>query len=464
MYTQDQVTLGGRTVARIFTTLPDGTRSAAVRPENWNGTLLVDLDGADCCRPDAPMAAFQAPRLAAYFAKGYAYGGINRDAVGYRFPDAVQMLVDLKDAFANAFGAPEYTIAIGGSRGAFVGRMCMELRPDVFAGALVYGGGGSGEIAALNAKLDGKWTLNALLEPDEPLILANVPDLAAEERKLGAIFDRACATPLGRARLALAAAFEQLPAWADPNAPEPAADDWAEQFRQLCTCFQFAQFNFGTYTIEQLAGGAISWNTGIDYAELLERSGRKDFILGMYSLAGVGAEGLEADLKRLAAAPRVQADPAAVSRAEKYLTYKGELRGPVVNLDNIGDQVDPESCKYAYRDTLRKKGSADLLRVLWVHSSGHCNFTNAEMLEALEVLMRRVKQGAWGDLSPARLNGEAAALDLPVLPGVRPGPSPRPETAAEAEQNARAARFFEYVPAPALRAWDFENWDTYSVE
>ena len=160
----------------------------------------------------------------------------------------------------------------------------------------------------------------------------------------------------------------------------------------------------------------------------------------------------------------MKADPAAVARAEKFLTYRGALQGPVVNLDNIGDQVDPESCKYAYRDTLRKTGRDDLLRVLWVHSSGHCNFTNAEMLEALAVLMRRVRTGAWGDTSPEALNREAPGLGLPVVPGFKLGPNPRPETEAETLANATAAHFFDYAPAPALRAWDFENWDSYGKD
>ena len=461
MYQLDQAEIGGYQVARIRDELPDGTRCAALKPVNWNGTLLLDLDGADNCRTEGPTAAAQAPRLAAFFSQGYAYGGINREAVGYRFPDAVQLLVDVRTAFAGFFGAPEYTVAIGGSRGAFVGRMCMEFRPDVFAGALVYGGGGSGEIAALNSKLDGKWTLNALLRPEEPLILAEIPDLREEERKLGALIEQAKETPLGRARLALAAAFEQLPAWADPSAPEPAADDCEEQFRQLLTCFQFAQFNFGSYTIEQLAGGPVSWNTGVDYSALLERSGRKAFVAGMYALAGDGEAALARDLETLAAAPRVQASPEAVARAEKYLTYAAKLTGPVVNLDNIGDQVDPESGKYAYRDTLKKAGKEDLLRVLWVHSSGHCNFTNAEVLEALAVLMRRIRDGVWGDLAPERLNQEASRLGLPVVPGMKLGPAPRPETPEETRENAVTAHFFDYTPAPALRAWDFENWDSY---
>ncbi len=424
---------------RISDVLKDGTKCTVLKPDNWNGILLLDLDGTVNCTPEGPRAEMIERRLLAYFSEGYAYGGIERDAVGYRFPDAVNMLVDVRSAFSGFFGEPEYTIAVGGSRGAFVGRFCMELRPDIFSGALVYGGGGSGEIAAINSKLDGKFIMNTLLQPEEALILAGINDLKNEERKLHLMVETAKASRLGRARLALAAAIEQLPAWADPGSPEPAPEDYEEQFRQLLTCIEFAQFNFGSYVIEQLAGGSFSWNDTTNYEELLSRCGRKDFVIGMYETAGVGIEGLKKDLETLAATPRIHADPKAVSVVEKILSYAGTIEGPIVNLENIGDQVDPESCKYAYRDTLKKKGKEDLLRVLWVRSSGHCHFTDSEIMEALKVLTDRIRTGAWGDLSPEKLNEDAVSL------------------------FGTPAHFFRYEPAEALHSWDFENWDSYKA-
>ncbi|MBR6322182.1 MAG: hypothetical protein IKR59_04870, partial [Lachnospiraceae bacterium] len=167
MYKKDSVAIGGKNVPCIFDTLPDGTKCTVLKPENWNGILLLDLDGTSGCTPRGPRAERQESRLLAFFSQGYAYGGIEREAVGYRFPDAVQMLVDVRTSFIEFFGKPEYTIAVGGSRGAFVGRFCMERRPDVFSGAMIYGGGGSGEIAAINSKLDGKFILNTLLRPKE---------------------------------------------------------------------------------------------------------------------------------------------------------------------------------------------------------------------------------------------------------------------------------------------------------
>ncbi len=39
--------------------------------------------------------------------------------------------------------------------------------------------------------------------------------------------------------------------------------------------------------IEQLAGGVVSWNHGVNYTDMLARSGRADFVKAMYAKAGI---------------------------------------------------------------------------------------------------------------------------------------------------------------------------------
>ena len=43
------------------------------------------------------------------------------------------------------------------------------------------------------------------------------------------------------------------------------------------------------------------------------------------------------------------ADRAALASAEPQMAYTGEIRGPVIVVDNIGDPVDSEAYKEAYR-------------------------------------------------------------------------------------------------------------------
>lgn len=458
MYTYDQIHIAGFAVERLQATLHDGTDCGVIKPENWNGILLLDLDGAGACTMKDPMAMFSLPRTAMYLSLGYAYGGTTREPVSYRFPEAVANLVQVRDAVCERFGIPKYTIVVGSSRGAFVGRIAMEQRPDVFDGALVSAGGGGGEIAGLNTKLDGKWLLNTLMEAPEPLQLVNLESREAEEERLLKLVELADSTPLGRARLAFSAAIEQMPAWCSRMAPEPAADDWESQYQQMREVYAHAQFTLGTAAIEAIAGGVFSWNHDVDYADLLERCGRKDFVVAMYEKAGVGQKGLQADLNHLAAAPRIHADPAAVARAEKWLSYTGEIHGPIMNVDNLGDEIDPAACKYAYLDTLRRTGREDLLRVAWVHSAGHGNFNEAEYAAALTTLVHRIETGKWGDTSPEAMNALGRSFDLPEvpmeLPTAIPGMPPLPPQPKE-------PRFFEFTPVPALHFWDSADWDSY---
>ncbi len=458
MYQYDQVDLAGFETERLRATLADGTGCGVLKPAQWNGILLLDLDGAGACMPEAPMAAFSLPRTAMYLSLGYAYGGTTREPVSYRFPEAVANLLNVRDAFIARFGNPKYTIVVGSSRGAFVGRIAMEQRPDVFDGALVSAGGGGGEIAGLNTKLDGKWLLNTLVASPEPLQLVNLDSRDAEEARLLQLVAIADSTPLGRARLAFSAAVEQMPAWCSRMEPEPAADDWDAQYRQMREVYAHAQFTLGTAAIEAIAGGVFSWNHDVDYVGLLERCGRRDFVIAMYEKAGVGLRGLQADLDKLAAAPRIHANPAAVAKAEKWLSYTGEIRGPIMNMDNLGDEIDPAACKYAYFDTLRRTGREDLLRVAWVRSAGHGNFNEAEYAAVLTALVRRIETGVWGDTSPTAMNALGASFRLPEikieLPALPPGLPLMPPQPKE-------PRFFDYTPVSALHFWDSADWDSY---
>lgn len=416
---------------RLSGTMPDGTEWAVEKPSGWNGTLILDLDGARNLASSASVRWM--------LDNGYAYGGISREPVGYHFDRAVDMLLEVRDTFIEHYGEPSRTLVWGASRGAFVGRLAMEFYPDIFDGAVVMAGGGAGEIAALNSKLDGKWILKTLVDPESPAQLVGFEDLNAETQAIQELFDKANATPEGRARIALAAAIQQFPAWVAGE--EPAADDYDAQFEQLVPVFVTSQFIPGTYAMERVAGGIISWNDDADYTRMLLDSGRLDFVLAMYDKSGLGLFGLMKDLKTLEKAPRISADPDAVSRAEPILTYSGKIRGPVINIDTVSDFIDAAPGKYAYRDTLRKAGTDDLLRIVWVNRAGHVNITPLEQIAALKALEHRLDTGSWGDTSPQGMSRLAEELRAQGL---------------DHEMN-----FTDYDTPDALRTWDGSNWGTY---
>ncbi len=429
-------------------TLPDTTSWAVVKPQTgWNGTIILDLDG-NSVRGPAPLNT----TVKWLLDHGYAYGGTTRSPVNYNFPQAVENLITVRNEFINAFGVtPWRTIAWGSSRGGFVGRLCMELRPDIFDAAIVMAGGGAGEISTLNRFLDSGFVLKTLVDPTSPMKIVGVPNVpaetSAETAAQTALVTLANSTPAGQARLALAAAMAQFSPWTVSGTPEPAADDYEAQYAQLVSVgfmginFVFANPIVVRAPIEQLAGGVVSWNHGVDYTSMLARSGRADFVKAMYAKAGIS---LQEDLKTLKNAPRIAADPTAVAMAEKLMSYTGEIYGPVMNVDNIGDPVDPSPAKIAYRHTLNRAGNEKLFRLAWIRRAGHGGQSDLERVTAFVTLINRLDTGKWGDTSAAGMNARALQL------------------AADYEFSNETPLFIEYNGvSQALRPWDVSDWDTY---
>src|SRR5260370_36857781 len=82
-------------------------------------------------------------------------------------------------------------------------------------------------------------------------------------------------TPQGRARIALVAAFGDLPGWFTPLSPEPAPTDFASQAINQFLWSQIVVFPFLfalRAELEARAQGNLSSNAGVDYRQALVRS------------------------------------------------------------------------------------------------------------------------------------------------------------------------------------------------
>jgi pimeloyl-ACP methyl ester carboxylesterase len=439
---------------KITGTLADGTSWEMTKPANWNGTILLDLDGAGFpasaipanLPPDLAAAAAkaQAERLVNPYkdwllAQGFATGGTQREPVGYDFLKAVDNLLVVRQHFTEKWGAPKRTIAIGNSRGAFVARLAVERRPDIFAGALLSAGGGGGQIAGLRDRLNALFTLKALINPQAPLKLVNIDNVPAESAAVAALVKEANATPQGRARLALAAAYEQFALWTDRAKAKPAPADYDAQVDQIAQNFAFGNPPSVRAGVEKIAGGNVSWNTDVDYADLLRRSGRSAMVEALYKKAGLD---LSADLAVLAKAPRISADPKAVAKEEPQGSYTGKIKGPVVNVDN-DDPVDAASYKLSYAQTVKNAGAANLFRLLWADGAGHGGQSSLDRAVGFRLLIRRLDTGKWGDVS------------LPALKAMGE------QIASEKPELGRLTLFDPGPITPALFAWDASNWRTY---
>jgi hypothetical protein len=217
-------------------------------------------------------------------------------------------------------------------------------------------------------------------------------------------------TPQGRARIALTGALGDLPGWFTPLSPEPAPNDFGGQETNQFLWDQRVDFPFAfafRAELEARAQGNVSWNTGVDYRRQLERSIGRDQVRALYQAAGLD---LDADLTTLNDAARISADPEAVHYLERNIIFDGEIHIPVLTLHTKGDGLVVVQNESAYKKVVDEAGNGEFLRRTFVDRAGHCAFTPAETIAAVQTLVNRLDTGRWHDVDASDLNNAAAAL------------------------------------------------------
>jgi pimeloyl-ACP methyl ester carboxylesterase len=390
--------------------LPDGTPYRIDYPgAHFNGTLLVSLDYA----PGGGNAALRTYLMGL----GYATSGVSRNVTGWSVGDAIDNHVRVVEIFTQRYGQPTYAFVNGSSLGAHTGAAVLQARPDVFAGGILQCGGLAGAIGLWNSKLDALYIAKELLAPgDDRYPVIDIPDNFATVTRPAwlAMVQQAQQTPQGKARIALAAALANLPAWSVASRPRPAPGDYVALQQGLYDSLGggvlpvIGQAMSSRNEINRRAGGNISWNVGVDYAALLEKAEHADVVRAMYDLAGLS---LENDLQTLASAERFVADPDAI-RWARVQVINEELQVPAITVNGIGDQISPVDGQQAYEAV----AGSENLRQTYLEIAGHCGFNNRELAAAILMLKERAQSGLWPDTGAASLNAAAAALPLAGTP------------------------------------------------
>lgn len=391
-------------------TLDDQTAYRFIVPEDWNGTVFVDLDFASGGDP--------APYVQHLVGDGAAYGGTTRLETGWNISGAIDNQVEALDRLSQEIGAADRTIAMGASMGGFISAGVAQRYPDAVDGAVPMCGGLSGTVSQWNQKLDTVFVLSTLLDPEGTLPVTGIP-----EDKNGAIevWQAALAaeqgTPEGRARIALAAAIGQLPAYSSAAERPGSRDIEAYQAGWYGALSgdplpYIGQAMSSRRSLEDMIGGNPSWNVGVDYTQQfrdLPREKRK-VVEALYREAGVS---LQDDLQAVEGAERISAEPEAVARFEQGIEFNGELEVPVLTMSNIGDQISTVAQQSEYEVEVKAAGNSQLLRQVYVDSAGHCAFSDAEKVVAAELLLDRLDSGQWTQsLAAQQLNRQADSLDL----------------------------------------------------
>lgn len=396
-------------------TLPDGTIYLMKVPANWNGTLIRDLDYA---------SGASSPRWAQLLDKGYAVAGTGRHRLRLFQYDPIREIANLDlvlDLFEKRFRRANRVIQHGCSGGGAVGLFIAEdfsRRVDGVIAAAAHI-----PVWQMNTFLDGWFVLKSLIAPN--LLIVDLPVEASggvDHGTEGEIpeawrraIDAAQRTPEGRARIALAFAIGQWPAWAGHMlTPQPDMEDVAAlQHSMYHTLYHNAENPGGEARIrKELAaqGQQLSWNTGVDYREFFA-NGNEYLTKAVRQLYQEARLDLEADLARVNAFPRVAASTYALDWWNTPgRTAKGTPKIPLLRLHEVGDQQVPLSLVQGYGDLIRANRKDDVYRLAVVNSPAHCNYSVAETMAAVSTMMQRLDTGRWPSTEPEQLNALAKSL------------------------------------------------------
>jgi pimeloyl-ACP methyl ester carboxylesterase len=397
---------------RSLTGVIDGAEFRVEVPEQWNGTLVLYSHGYYPENfPAFGIALANRPETEAWLLEhGYALAASDfKGRTGYQVEQGLHDQIALLDWFEEQVGRPRRTVATAQSLGATIAVLLAERHPDRFAGVSTVCGvfDPSG---TFNAVLDINFAVKTLLAPGQDIELVRVTDPARSTEALVRAVQQALTTPQGRARLALAGAFNNVPGWFSAHQPQPT--DLTERIRQQAAWIQGAYIvglgPSARVDLERRAGGNPSWNVGIDYRRQLARSDQKDLVKQAYRAAGLD---LRADLDRLNAAPRIAADPDAVRYMRRFGVPQGTTPTPVITLHTTGDGGVVPGQERWYAEQVRGAGEPNKLRQLFVERGMHCSLSAAEEIVALRGLFERIDTGRWPTTTPRRLNAAAGGFD-----------------------------------------------------
>jgi pimeloyl-ACP methyl ester carboxylesterase len=451
-------TCGGTgSVTTVAGSLRDGATYQIQCPSgNWNGTLFLYSHGYVVPGSANPAQDVGDPVTGAWLlAHGFALAGSSYSTTGWAIAQALPDQISTLNVFGRSYGRPHQTIAWGHSLGGIITAGLIQRYPNRFTAALPMCGVLSGGVATWNTALDSEFAFQQLLAAGTGLQVVNISSPAANLGVAEEAAAAAQATAAGRARLALAAALGDTPGWFTPLSPEPAATDYAAQEANQYLWDSQVDFPFVfdfRANLEQDAGGNPSWTTGVNFAKQLRKSADYREVVALYKAAGLS---LHSDLSTLNHAAGIKADPKAVSYLARNISFNGRISVPVLTMHTTGDGLVVPENEQAYATVVRQAGKSRLLRQIFVARAGHCAFTPAETISAVQVLLARVSTGRWNSkvLKPASLNAAAAALGPGANIFAAQG-STCPVGSPVDGVCATAPAFVPYRPARYLRPFD----------
>lgn len=400
-------------------TLADSAQWIAQVPANFNGTVVLFSHGfGPLTAQDAPSAGSAAQLLA----QGYALVGSSYDVNGswWALDTAVSDQFGSLNAFLEASGLhPRRTLGVGLSMGGLINTLIDQQADGRIQGAVTFCGLVAGGTDLNNFQLNAEYAMTQLLPGAADVQIrdyASMADGSAAGAQLSDVVTAAQSTAAGRARIALASALLNESDWTTSAAP-PAPHDYAGQEVQeeaMLTSGQLPFIESGRYMISLAEGGDSGYNIGVDYSTLIRNSPYYAQIKALYKEAGLD---LDADIATLDHHETYAPEGDSLARTRATSDNTGRLQVPELDVHTVSDQLAPVQFEATYAQRVARAGDAGLLRQTYVNAVGHCNFTDADYVAAIDAMNTVVTGHHWtSGVRVDSLNKAADALD-PTLGG-----------------------------------------------
>ena len=400
-------------------TLADSAQWIGQVPANWNGTVMLYSHGF------GPLVAADAPSpgsAAQLLAQGYALVGSSYDVDGswWALDTAVSDQFNTLAAFLAASGLhPRHTLAVGTSMGGLINSLLDQESYGRVQGAVTFCGLVAGGVDLNNYQLNAEYAMTELLPGAAGVPIRDFASMAAGTSagaELSAAVASAQSSAAGRARIALSAALLNETDWTT-GAAAPAAGDFAGQELQeeeMLTSGQLQFIESGRYSIAQAEGGDSGYNIGVNYSALIRQSPYYAQVKALYKAAGLN---LGADIATLDQHEGYAPEGDSLQRTQATSVNTGRLQVPELDVHTVSDQLAPVPFEATYAQRVALAGSAPLLRQVYANAIGHCNFTDADMVAAIDAMSNVVNVRHWtSGVTVTSLNDAANALD-PTLGG-----------------------------------------------
>jgi alpha-beta hydrolase superfamily lysophospholipase len=387
--------------------IPEGTRCLGGRdsagahylialPAAWTGVLVLHAHGGPSLGPpQAERAVQDLQRWAVMLKAGHAWAGSTFRDGGVQVRAAAENTERLRQIFVRHVATPQRTVLHGQSWGASVAAIGAETyagaggRPPYDAVLLTSGvlaGGTRAYDMRLDLRVIYQWLCNNHPRPDEPAypLWMGLPEGAT---LTPAQLARRSGECLGLGR--------------------PAAARTPEQQRRLQTLVDVL------HVPESSLQGHLNWATWHFQDVALRRTG------GASPFGNQGAvyAGSPDDAALNAGVARYRADPAAVARFGADTDPTGRIAVPVLTVHGVDDPVAFVEMEAAFRDTMRRAGTADHLVQVFTADSEHSYLSDPLYPALVAALLDWVGSGVRP--TPAALAERCGGLQARFGPGCR---------------------------------------------